>query len=59
MNDLKIMIAERDDNLKYKYTTEIELTADIYAAKEYLDACMRQAVDELGESQIEEREDNV
>ena len=45
--------------MKYKYTTEIELTADIYAAKEYLDACMRQAVDELGESQIEEREDNV
>lgn len=59
MSGLKIMIAERDDNLKYTYTAEVEIDADIYTSKEYLDNCMRQAVDELGESQIEEREDNV
>lgn len=39
--------------MKYTYTAEIALTADIYASKEYLDAVMRQAVDELGESMIE------
>lgn len=39
--------------VKYKYTAEVELDADIYTAKEYLDNCMRQAVDELGESRIE------
>lgn len=42
--------------MKYKYISEIELDADIYAAKEYLDNCMRQAVDELGESRIEVNE---
>lgn len=45
--------------MKYKYTSEIELTADIYAAKEYLDNMMRQFVDVFESSKIEEREDNV
>ena len=47
------MIVERVDGVKYKYTAEIELAEGIYAAKEYIDAWLRQAVDELGESRIE------
>ena len=41
------------DRVKYIYTAEIELAEGIYAAKEYIDAWLRQAVDELGESRIE------
>ena len=39
-------------------TAEIELNEGIYAAKEYLDAWLRQAVDEMGESRIEVREND-
>ena len=55
MSGLKIMIAEVD-KLKYTYTAEIELAEGIYAAKEYIDAWLRQAVDGLGESRIEVQE---
>ena len=41
------------DRVKYTYTAEIELAEGIYAAKEYIDAWLRQAVDGLGESRIE------
>lgn len=44
--------------MKYTYTAEIELAEGIYAAKEYIDAWLRQAVDELGESRIEVNEDD-
>lgn len=43
------------DRVKYIYKAEIELAEGIYAAKEYIDALLRQAVDELGESRIEVR----
>ena len=56
MSGLKIMIVERVDGVKYKYTAEIELAEGIYAAKEYIDAWLRQAVDGLGESRIEVQE---
>ena len=46
------------DGLKYIYTAEIELAEGIYAAKEYLDAWIRQAVDGLGESRIEVSEND-
>lgn len=39
--------------MKYIYTAEIELAEGIYAAKEYLDAWIRQAVDRFEESRIE------
>ena len=39
--------------MKYIYVAEIELAEGIYAAKEYLDAWIRQAADGLGESRIE------
>ena len=42
--------------MKYTYTAEIELAEGIYAAKEYIDAWLRQAVDGLGESRIEVQE---
>lgn len=45
--------SEGVDGLKYIYVAEIELAEGIYAAKEYLDAWLRQAVDELDESRIE------
>lgn len=44
--------------MKYKYTAEIELAEGIYASKEYIDAWLRQAVDELGESRIEVQEND-
>ena len=44
--------------MKYKYTAEIELAEGIYAAKEYIDAWLRQAADELGESRIEVNEND-
>lgn len=46
------------DRVKYIYTAEIELAEGIYAAKEYIDAWLRQAVDELGESRIEVSEND-
>ena len=45
--------SEGVDGAKYIYTPEIELAEGIYAAKEYIDAWLRQAVDESGESRIE------
>lgn len=39
--------------MKYIYTAEIELAEGIYAAKEYLDAWIWQAVDRFEESRIE------
>ena len=45
--------SEGVDRVKYIYTAEIELAEGIYAAKEYIDAWLRQAVDGLGESRIE------
>ena len=45
--------SEGVDRVKYIYIAEIELAEGIYAAKEYIDAWLRQAVDELGESRIE------
>ena len=46
------------DRVKYIYTAEIELAEGIYAAKEYIDAWIRQAVDGLGESRIEVSEND-
>ena len=45
--------SEGVDGVKYTYTAEIELAEGIYAAKGYIDAWIRQAVDGLGESRIE------
>lgn len=50
--------SEGVDGLKYIYTAEIELAEGIYAAKEYLDAWIRQAVDGLDESRIEVNEND-
>lgn len=50
--------SEGVDKLKYTYTAEIELAEGIYAAKEYIDAWIRQAVDGLGSSKIEVREND-
>lgn len=44
--------------MKYIYVAEIELAEGIYAAKEYLDAWLRQAVDELSKSRIEVSEND-
>ena len=48
--------SEGVDRVKYIYKAEIELAEGIYAAKEYIDAWLRQAVDGLGESRIEVQE---
>ena len=50
--------SEGADGVNYKYTAEIELAEGIYAAKEYIDAWIRQAVDGLGESRIEVSEND-
>ena len=50
--------SEGVDGVKYKYTAEIELAEGIYAAKEYIDAWIRQAVDGLEESRIEVSEND-
>lgn len=50
--------SEGVDGVKYIYAAEIELAEGIYAAKEYIDAWLRQAVDGLGESRIEVSEND-